>query len=68
MVIDNSKGGIYGGKIVSAANLDKAVVNAGPYDINYDKDTGKFIMTFEGVNEEVFNAPDPKILEVYFRT
>ena len=44
------------------------MVTAGPKDIEYSNDTGRFVLTLEAPNEEVFNAPDPKILQIYNRT
>lgn len=62
MTLDVTKGKIYAAQIVSASNPGKAVVTAGPKDIEMDADTGRFVLTLEAPAEEVFNAPDPKIL------
>ena len=67
MVLEPTAVGIYGAKIVSQSNMDKAVVTAGPQNIQFDKDSCRFLITFEAPSEEVFNAPDSKLLEIYVR-
>ena len=66
LVLDEAAG-IYGAKIISKANMDKQSATAGPQNIQYEPETRRFVITFEAPQEEVFYAPDPKLLAIYVR-
>ena len=65
--LDPAGAGLYCARIVSATNDKKVPGLIGPQNIQYDKGTGKFKMTFEPPQEEVFYAQDPKWLEIFIR-
>jgi hypothetical protein len=62
-----AQAGLYAARIVSSTNEKKVFGLIGPANIKVDKATSKFTMTFDPPTEEVFNASDPKRLEIFIR-
>lgn len=65
--LDPSGAGLYAARIVSSTNEKKVAGLIGPPNIEYDKNTHKFVLHFDPPQEEVFYAQDPKWLEVFIR-
>ena len=65
--LDPTNAGLYAARIVSANDSKKVVSVIGPSNMTYDKATHRFTLQFEPPQEEVFYAPDPKVLELYIR-
>jgi len=67
MNLDPSNAGLYAARLVSAADPKKVTSLVGPANMTYDKSTHRFSIRFDPPPEEVFYAPDPKVLELYIR-
>ena len=65
--LDPTNAGLYAARIVSANDSKKVVSVIGPSNMTYDKATHRFTLQFEPPQEEVFYAPDPKVLELFIR-
>lgn len=67
MNLDPTNAGLYAARIVSANDPKKVAALVGPANMKYDKATHRFSIHFDPPQEEVFYAPDPKVLELYIR-
>ena len=65
--LDPAGAGLYAARIVSSTNDKKVAGLIGPSNIQYDKPTNMFAITFEPTQEEIFYAQDPKWLEIFVR-
>lgn len=67
LVLDPKNLGLYAARVVSSTNDKKECGLVGPANITLDKATHQFTIAFPPMQEEVFYASDPKILELYVR-
>jgi len=68
-VVLNKKVGLYAARIASLAKLDKKEqYKAGPQNIQFNKSTGNFILTFPGpINDGFYFYEDLRVLQLYIR-
>jgi len=57
--------GLYAARIVPASKMDKDLSLVGPPQMQMDKTTLEFIISFPGPLEDIFHSEDQKYLEIY---
>lgn len=67
LVLDPQNVGLYAARIVSSTNDKKECGLIGPANIQLDKSTHQFRIIFPPMQEEVFYAQDPKVVEIFIR-
>lgn len=58
--------GLYAARIMDT-HKDKEVTFVGPSNIQYDKGTNEFLISFPPIEADLFYSEEPKQMEVYIR-
>lgn len=63
----NREIGIYAASIVAASKMDKDIKAVDPSNIQFNKDTGDFLINIPGPMEDLFYQEDMKYIKFFIR-